>query len=872
MKSPGDSSAAPIAEDLTGATVGRYVISSRLGAGAMGEVYLAQHTQLHHYVAIKRLAPRLRSDEHYHLRFLREGQRASALNHPHVARVYDVLQEKGELLLVMEYVEGTTLRQRLKEGPMGTEQFLDTAIQCGEALAAAHQKGILHGDIKPENIMLTPEHQVKVLDFGVARRLPIFDESAETQSLDPEAGTIAGTPAYMAPEVLLLREPDARADIFSLGVVFYEMVSGRHPFLASSFTATTDRILHEDPPQLRRIDPDVPEAVSGIVAKAVAKDSATRYASANELVDDLRAAQQGSALRHVSERPDLLSRRNIFAVLLLAVAVLLGTVLWRRNRPTVPSQPKLAILPFSSSDGNPDTRLIAQGIRQTLGVRLAQLGSKIHVIPPVMISRTLSGAWEETPVDSAAVAGQAGANLLLQGSVSISGDRVQVRYILTDVDTQKELDGDILEGARVDLSSLEDRVARSVIARFSVTPNPQIVLAAEVRAPTVESAYEPYLEGRGYMQELFKEESIDKAITAFKRSIALDKNYALAYAGLGEAYWRKFQLSRDSQWVGQATMACQQAVDLDRTLASGHTCLGRVDVGRGKYEDAVQQFRQAVDLEPISDEHFTGLATAYENLGRLDDAEKAYLQAIKLRPYYSQGYNSMGLFYLLSAARYKEAEEMFRKAVALAPEDYSGYGNLGSALAYQGRYREAITSLERSVSLRPTWEGYSNLATAYFGLRQFEDAARNYEKALALDKRKYDVWGNLGDAYYWASGQKAKAEGAYRRAIALAQKQLSINPRDPSLLVYLAGYHAMLQERRPALDYLQRALRVGHDKPDVLFNAALVHNQLGETEVSLTWLEKALAAGYSARVVLDTPNFDNLAANHHFKDLMQRYR
>ncbi|HTG62521.1 MAG TPA: serine/threonine-protein kinase, partial [Terriglobia bacterium] len=176
MKLPGDGSTARTAEDLTGATVGRYVISARLGAGNMGEVYLAQHTQLRHHVAIKRLAPKLRADARYLARFLREGQRASALNHPHIARVYDVLEEKGELLLVMEYVEGNTLRERLKEA-MGTEEFLETAIQCGEALAVAHQKGILHGDIKPENIMLTPEHQVKVLDFGVARRLPLFDQN-----------------------------------------------------------------------------------------------------------------------------------------------------------------------------------------------------------------------------------------------------------------------------------------------------------------------------------------------------------------------------------------------------------------------------------------------------------------------------------------------------------------------------------------------------------------------------------------------------------------------------------------------------------------------------------------------------------------------
>ncbi|MFQ5926217.1 MAG: serine/threonine-protein kinase, partial [Terriglobia bacterium] len=208
-------------QDLTGTTVGRFAIRARLGAGGMSEVYRAEDTKLKRSVALKRMAPHLRADEHYRRRFLKEAERASSLNHPHIAGLYDVLEEKGEIYLVMEYVEGVTLRKRLRE-PLSIKEFLEMAIQCGEALVAAHAEGIVHRDIKPENIMLAPAGQVKVLDFGVAKRLPRPDESTMTASLDSESGGLSGTPAYMAPEVLLEQESDARADIFSLGVVCYE--------------------------------------------------------------------------------------------------------------------------------------------------------------------------------------------------------------------------------------------------------------------------------------------------------------------------------------------------------------------------------------------------------------------------------------------------------------------------------------------------------------------------------------------------------------------------------------------------------------------------------------------------------------------------
>jgi serine/threonine-protein kinase len=228
-------------------------------------------------VALKRLASQLRSNPRSHVRFLREAQRASALNHPHIAAVYDVREEKGETFLVFEYVEGVTLRQRLKE-PVSLEEALRIVTQCAEALEAAHAKGIAHHDIKPENIMLTTSGAVKVLDFGVAKGFSVPDQNAPTQTFEPHS--ISRTPAYMAPEVLLEKEADGRADIFSLGVVLYEMLARRHPFLAGSLMGTSSRILKEDPPPVTQLNPQIPPALGRVVERMLAKDPVRRYASA----------------------------------------------------------------------------------------------------------------------------------------------------------------------------------------------------------------------------------------------------------------------------------------------------------------------------------------------------------------------------------------------------------------------------------------------------------------------------------------------------------------------------------------------------------------------------------------------------------------
>src|SRR5262249_54495292 len=365
-----------VSELASGDRIGRFVISERLGKGGMGEVYRAEDTRLKRTVALKRLSAHLRADPLYRRRFEEEAERASRLNDSHIAAVHDVLEDRGESFLVMEFVEGQTLRERLSE-PMSLEQFFVIAEQCLQALAVAHAHGVLHCDIKPENIMLSKDGQVKILDFGVARRLPRSDQSTTVD----RPGNIYGTLAYMAPEVLLEKPVDARADIFSQGVVFCELLTGENPFIANSFVETSDKIRSEDPPPIKLANSEVPEKLEQLVNKAMAKEPSQRYRSANEVLEDLHVVEGNvtpSGLVRLLPRKSQAKSKHKFLPVVLAVLLVAGllTAFYQKDQlkklfrsgPQTPVH--LAVLPFTSNTEDPNTKALCSGLTETVAVKL----------------------------------------------------------------------------------------------------------------------------------------------------------------------------------------------------------------------------------------------------------------------------------------------------------------------------------------------------------------------------------------------------------------------------------------------------------------------------------------------------------------------
>ncbi|HEV1994144.1 MAG TPA: tetratricopeptide repeat protein [Candidatus Acidoferrum sp.] len=874
--------------DLTGTTVGRYAIRSRVGSGGMGEVYRADDTSLKRSVALKRIAPRLQSDPSYRQRFLREAQFASGLNDQHIARVYDVLEANDEMFVVMEFVDGVSLRQRLAE-PMGIEPFLKIGVQCAEALVAAHGHGVVHHDIKPENIMLTPTGQVRVLDFGVAKQLFRAEDLVTLETVDVEsASSGGGTLPYMAPEVLLGKESDSRADIYSLGVVFYEALAGHHPFRAGSFVSTTSRILHELPAPLRQRNPKASAELERIVTKMLTKDPEGRYATAADLLVDLRAEQRALAYpappgatpagvppdvskeRAAAPRWKMPRRRLIAAAgALLAVGIAWLPIV-RRNihwlAPVESGSKNLAVLPFQAIGGGPENQVYCDGITETLTVKLSQLTASHN------LQVTSAADVRSRRVSNAAQArDELGADLALEGTLLRAGNTIRVNYALVNTGTLKQLRAETITADASDPFALQDKVAAGIVRMLELELKPQERKVLESHGTQVAGAYDFYLQGRGYLQGYDKPENIDNAISVFQRALSLDPNYALAHAGLGEAYWQKYQAGKESSWIDASRRACDRAVAIDATLAPAHVCLGTLHNGTGKYADAVEDFQQALKAEPTSDAAYRGLGSAYEHLGKLQEAERTYREAISLRPNYWASYNWLGAFYYRQA-RYAEAAEMFGQVVALAPDSFRGLNNLGAMDIVAGRYDAAVTTLQRSLALRPTAAAYSNLGNAYFYQRRFADAARAFEEALKLDERNYTVWWSLGDAYQWMPEKRALATGPYQKAITLASKKLEVNPRDTDALQVRAFCRVMLKEKKPALADLAAALKIAPNDADLNFQAALVYNQLGNAEEALKSLERAFANGYAPSRVRDTPYFENLHSNPKFQALLQARR
>jgi serine/threonine protein kinase/tetratricopeptide (TPR) repeat protein len=860
------------ARDLSGTTIGRFAIQELLGKGGMGEVYRANDLRLKRQVALKRIAPHLLGDKHSREQLWKEAEWASRLSDSHIAAVHDVIEEENELFIVMEYVEGRTLRRHFDE-PIPVPEFLPIAKECALALAAAHKADVVHHDIKPENIMLTKSGQVKVLDFGVAKNLNRAEITISSTRVGME---FVGTLNYMAPEVVREEASDARADIFSLGIVFYEAIAGSNPFRGKSFLETCNRILHHEPLPLRELNPNSPAEFDRIVAKMLAKDTEKRYSTAADLAVDLRALELTLTPSgvHVFTHPAVGRRRRalpwtglIVAAFLIGLVVVYSLVgehlkIWLGFSP-IPHAKQVAILPFNIVDGDVQTAAFGAGLTETLTAKLTQLTADptLQVVPATEIR-----AKHVNTVDDARK--EFGANLVLEGSLHKSGQQIRVNYILIDARTLRQLRAESLTLAAMDSFAAEDAVVNGAIQMLDLEIQRPQRVALESHGTQVVGAYDYYLQGRGYLQNYDRVENVDSAVQIFERALSLDPGYTLAYAGLGDAYWKKYEINKQPFWIEKSREACQHALRLDGGLSSAHACLGTLAAGTGNYQDAVRDFGRAAEAEPTNDVAVRGLADAYGHLGKLGEAEKTYLRAIGLRPHYWAGYSWLGVFYY-HQARFREAADMFRQVVALAPDSFRGYSNLGATYVEQARYAEAIKVLEQSIAIRPSDYGYTNLGNAYFFLRRYEDADRAYEQAVKLTENDSLLWWNLGDGYYWTPGKRAQSTAAYRKGIAVAKEELRVNPNSSDSYGVLAVCYGMLGERQPALDALRRGLELSPADQFLLYQAALVYNQFGKSDEAINWLQKSVDAGRTRSRLRDYPNFDPLWANPRAQEFLR---
>jgi serine/threonine protein kinase/Tfp pilus assembly protein PilF len=874
---------------MIGQTISHYRVVGKLGAGGMGVVYKAEDKRLGRLVALKFLPDNTIIDTNALDRFNREARTASTLDHPNICTIYEIDEDQGRPFIAMQLLEGQTLRDRIGDKPLPLKTVLDWGLQISDALQAAHAKGIMHRDIKPANVFITDRGQAKILDFGLAKlTAPDQERSNDLATMSASAqlthvGALVGTVAYMSPEQARGEPLDTRTDLFSLGVLLYEMATGKRAFSGPTWAVTVHAILGQAPVSLNESVPGLPVRLQEIVDKSLVKNRDLRYQSAADIHRDLLELKEdlesGKSLRSVRTGASWSPRRSRAAMAGALVVVLAATGWWGRRfvhlplgssragtaqASFLPERRSLAVLPFPVITDDPKLTAFGKGLLEDVAAKLSQLSANhdLEVVP----ARTLEDKKATTLEDAKK---EFGVNLGLTVSLHQANDLVRAAYSLTDAKSGRNLAGNSITAPVSDLFTIEDQVANGVASALQLPLRSEEKQALGAHSTNLSEAYQYYVQGRGYLQDPNKPENLASAEIVFKQALKIDPNYGQAEAGLGQAYWLRYQVGgKQKRWIAPAQQACNKAIELGNAGAEGHICLGLLEDGTGQYEKAAEQFQQAVQLEPTNDRAYWSLAGAFQHLNQPDKAEETYKRAIAVRPQYWRGYTQLAVFYL-GQAEYEEAAAMFRRATELDTDSYIAFNGLGAALLYLGKDEEARQAFEKSIAIRPDYSAYSNIAVALFRLRRFQDSVRNYREALKLNDSEYQTWGNMGDSQYYG-GDTTPAMDSYRKAITLAEQQLKVNPRDPVVLGDLASYHSMLGDRKQALSYLDRSLQLGHGDKDLLLNAAVVYNQLHETGTALEWLSKALAAGYSRSVIATGATFDNLRDNPRYQALMQQ--
>lgn len=838
----------------------RYGVVRLLGAGGMGEAFLAEDTLLHRQVVLKRMAPQIAANEADRARFLSEAKRAAAINNQHVVQIHDVLEIGGELLLVLEYVDGKNLRGL--RGKLELERFFDLALQICDGVAAAHAARVIHCDLKPENVLISSLGTVKVLDFGLARVSARAD--AETLSLK-QLPKLGGTPGYMAPEMIREQAVDERADIFGLGAIFYELLTGIAPFSSTKLLDTLHRTVEEEPAAATSLNKELPREMDWILGKMLAKDPDERYSSVHDVATDLTTCQRrthsGGSRTHgtlalIATKP--ISRTSMTIAALLVVAITVGALAyWWFHRAGEGQDQKryrsVAVLPFQIIGGQKDgLQAYADGISAILTSKLARIaeGHRLQVTPASEVRRLAL-------TSATAAKQQLGADLVIEGVFQKMGDQVLVTYDLVDTRSMRQLNSRDFQSKLDDSFRLEEQTVSGALELLAIQLEATERQTLGQRGTENAAAYDLFLTGTGYMREFDNAANVELAIESFRQALVLDAKYAAASAALGRAYYRKFQLTHDAALMADARNACEAAVKQNAQLPDSHLCLGTVAAGTGEYDVAVKELESAVQAEPSNDVALRELARVYEHSKQPAEAEQVYRRGIAAQPHYWAGYDWLGAFYARQA-RYEDAAQQFRMAIDQAPGNAQLYASLGGVYIYQGKYKEAVDSLTRAVELRPTADGYQNLGQAYLHERNFDAAVVTLKQAVSLDEKSYVLYSVLGDAYFWTRAHPGEAMAAYRKSNELALKEQKVNPRDRAVNVILAYNNAALGDATHALEFLQRAQTDNPHDAETMFFASRVYARLGHAAEAAEWLRQALENGYSKADVKACPDLDGV--------------
>jgi tetratricopeptide (TPR) repeat protein/predicted Ser/Thr protein kinase len=753
---------------VLGNTVQHYKVGQKLGEGGMGEVYLAEDVRLGRPVALKFLPAALKADPDSRARLLNEARAASLLRSPNIAVTYDIGDHAGTDFIVMEFVEGELLSKRVAQGPLPIREVVDVGLQVADALDEAHSRGIIHRDIKSANLIRTDRGLVKVLDFGLAKFLATKERTEMvTQQQMTVAGMVVGTISYMAPEQALGRSVDHRADLFSLGVVLYELATGRIPFAGTSPTEIVDKILHESPVPPSSLNASVPKAVDVIVARALEKSPTFRYQTARDMRQDLR------------ELASSLEERVSTSRAAVAIASQQASAIER----------SVAVMTFANITREAADDWIGTGIAETVSSDLKNIHG-LTVIGRARVYDALRNLASNASLDESLaidIGRRLGATWVVVGGFQKIGELVRITANFVDVATGAVRQTVKVDGRVADIFALQDKIVYELSQGLNLVLRGTEVAEIERRETKSVEAYESF--ARGMMSlRLASRDSIERAIAAFEHATRKDPEYALAWAALGGAYSLKGSFLSVRDLIEDAIEIERRALSIDPDLADAHSWLGTALLSLGRTDEAIVAIREAIRLEPDNGQAHQALARAYwVGLGDFAAAIPEFEKAIELNP--EAGYSYLQLALLLAwEGQYARAEDVSKRAVELQDQYISGNAGL-QVVGANGR-----------------------LGYVYYLQGRYDDALREYERGLAFvgssdhalkDRTAIELNIKMGAAYH-RQGRQAEAGRHFDRARKLFDNLVAKGADDPFTRYYVAGMYALTGDADRAFESLQR--------------------------------------------------------------------